>query len=325
MTMTNVWPIQLIYDWPVRAVYTIGLFIIGTVVGSFLNVCIYRIPWEKSVIWPASHCPRCWGAIQGRDNVPILGWLLLRGRCRRCGLPISPRYPIIEGIVGLLFAGAYLFVAVLPGFLQPDVYIRDDVVLHAKVAYHAAFIALLVVITMIDADLTIVPASVTNLGLVIGLAVGTIFPGVRPAPSAATTHWGGFGVGLMGVLVGGGLIWLIRVVGGFVFRREAMGSGDIHILAMIGAFLGWQAALVTIPVAAFLGLVPALAKLSVFVFKRITRRRVVPSDRELPFGPFLSGAALILLFSWPWSWSRGFEFYFDTFRVVFSFLMGWDR
>ena len=303
--------------WPIHLIYGAGLFTIGIVVGSFLNVCIYRIPWEKSVIWPGSHCPRCWGAIEPRDNVPILGWVLLGGACRRCRAPIAIRYPAIELLVGLLFLAAYLVDGVLP-----RQFVRDDAALLVKVGYHALLIALLVVITFIDADLTIVPPSVTNLGIALGLGLGAAFPAIRPTPNAAATAWGGLGVGLAGLLVGGGMIWIIRVVGGFVFRREAMGSGDIHILGMIGAFLGWQATVLIIPLAAFLGLAQALYKFARYLLKRLAGRKVSAGDRELPFGPYLSVAALILLFSWPWAWDRSFKIYFDQFRVITLWLMG---
>ena len=151
---------------------------VGTVVGSFLNVCIYRIPWEKSVIWPASHCPKCLAEIEAYDNLPVLGWLFLGGACRSCKAPIPVRYPAVELLVGLLFAGVYLVDGVLP-----REYVRDDVgVVLAKVSYHVVLVALLVAITFIDADLTIVPASITNLGIVLGLAIGAAFP-ERPAHS----------------------------------------------------------------------------------------------------------------------------------------------
>ena len=302
------------YLWPIHLIYSVGLFTIGTVVGSFLNVCIYRIPWEKSVIWPGSHCPKCWGAIESRDNVPVVGWLRLGGACRRCHAPISIRYPAIEFLVGLLFLGTYLVEASL----------HDNDPSLPKVVFQITLVALLVVITFIDADLTIVPASVTNLGILLGLGLGMAFPHVRPIPNETTTAMAGLWEGVKGLLVGGGMIWFIRVVGGFVFRREAMGSGDIHILALIGAFLGWQATVVAIPLAAFLGLVPAIYKLGRYVIKRITRQKVISSDRELPFGPYLSGAALILMFSWPWSWIHLFKFYFEAFSVVFWFLVGLD-
>ena len=304
------------YLWPIHLIYGVGLFTIGTVVGSFLNVCIYRIPWEKSVIWPGSHCPKCWGEIQSRDNVPILGWLLLGGACRRCRAPISMRYPAIELLVGVLFLAAYL-VGMPAGELA-----RGEFIAPAKLVYHALLISLLVVITFIDADLTIVPPSVTNLGIILGLGLGAAFPDVRPIPNDALSAWAGLWVGIKGLLVGGGMIWVIRVVGGFVFRREAMGSGDIHILGMIGAFLGWQATVLAIPLAAFIGLAQALFKVGRYVVKRLTRQKVLASDRELPFGPYLSLAALILLFSWPWAWDHYFKFYFDAFSMLFWFMVG---
>ena len=99
---------------PILILLGFGVFVIGTVVGSFLNVCIYRIPWEKSVIWPGSRCPRCWTPIAGRDNIPIVSWLALRGECRSCGLRISARYPLVELLVGLLFLGLF-YVDVLHG------------------------------------------------------------------------------------------------------------------------------------------------------------------------------------------------------------------
>jgi leader peptidase (prepilin peptidase) / N-methyltransferase len=305
------------YLWQIHMIYIVGLFVMGTVVGSFLNVCIYRIPYEKSVIWPGSHCFHCWSEIEKRDNVPIFGWIFLRGACRNCRAPISIRYPAVELLVGLLFAGVYLIDGVLP-----KEYVRDDATLFVKVFYHVVLVALLVAVTFIDADLMIVPSSITNLGIILGLAIGAAFPEVRPSPSEASTHLGGLWVGLKGMIVGGGLIWVIRVVGTFVFRREAMGSGDIHILAMVGSFLGWQVAVMTPFLASFVGLVPALWKFVIYLAKRLSNRKYTASDREMPFGPYLSVAALILMMAWPWLWERFLKFYFETFSVLFWFVLG---
>ena len=123
------------YLWQIHLIYGVGLFVIGTVVGSFLNVCIYRIPWEKSVIWPGSHCGGCLTAILSRDNLPIVGWALLGGRCRNCKIPISIRYPAIELLVGILFAGVYLVDATADDADPPE-YVRDDVALLVKVVFH---------------------------------------------------------------------------------------------------------------------------------------------------------------------------------------------
>jgi leader peptidase (prepilin peptidase)/N-methyltransferase len=309
------------YPWQLHLLLGSMLFVVGTVVGSFLNVCIYRIPWEKSVIWPpTSHCFHCLATIEARDNVPIFGWFLVGGKCRSCRQPFSIRYPAIEFLVGLLFLGVYLVDAVLPkGFVD------TNMALFVKVLYHVVLVSLLVTITFIDADLMIVPSVVTNLGIFLGLALGAAFPEIRPIPSQASTHLDGFWVGLKGVLIGGGVIWVIRVVGTFALRREAMGSGDIHILALIGAFLGWQVALVTPFLAAFVGLVPALWKFLIYLGKRLSGRKFSSSDREMPFGPYLSVAALILMMGWPWVWKGRLQFYFDSFSDLFRFVLGLDQ
>jgi leader peptidase (prepilin peptidase) / N-methyltransferase len=306
--------------WPLHLILGLMVFVVGTVVGSFLNVCIYRIPWEKSVIWPpTSHCFHCLATIEARDNLPIFGWFLLGGKCRNCQVPFSIRYPAVEFLVGLLFLAVYLVDGVLP---KP--YVDSNLALLVKVLYQAILVALLVAVTFIDADLTIVPASVTNTGIILGLALGACFPEVRPEPSQAATFLSGLWVGVKGLLVGGGLIWTIRVVGTFVFRREAMGSGDIHIMAMIGAFLGWRIALLTPFLAAFVGLVPALWKFTFYLIKRLTGIKYTASDREMPFGPYLSVAALIFMLAWPWAWPGGLKFYFETSSSLFWFVLGQD-
>lgn len=308
------------YLWPIHLIYGVGLFVIGTVVGSFLNVCIYRIPWQKSVIWPGSRCPKCLAEIESRDNVPVLGWAMLGGACRSCRTPIPIRYPMVELLVGILFLGVYLADGVLPAE-----FVRDDSLLFVKVLYHVLLVGLLVAVSFIDADLTIVPPSITNLGILLGLALGAAFPEVRPDPSRATTFGGGLGSGLLGMVLGGGIIAIIRTLGTIAFRREAMGSGDIHILAMIGAFLGWEAAVVTPFLAAFVGLVPALVKLVAFLAKWLSGRKYNSTDREMPFGPYLSVAALILMLSWPWAWARVLKSYFEIASMLFWFLLGRDN
>jgi leader peptidase (prepilin peptidase)/N-methyltransferase len=306
------------YLWQLHVMLGVMIFVVGTVVGSFLNVCIYRIPWEKSVIWPpTSHCPHCLATIEHRDNIPIFGWILLGGKCRNCHVPFSGRYAFVEFLVGVLFLSVYLIDGVMP-----KDYVDSNLALLVKVMFHAVLVAFLVTITFIDADLTIVPSVVTNLGIFLGLALGTAFPEVRPSPAEASTWMDGLWVGVKGVLVGGGVIWIIRVLGTLAFRREAMGSGDIHILALIGAFLGWQAALVTPFLAAFVGLVPALWKFASYLGKRMTGRKYTASDREMPFGPYLSVAALILMMAWPWVWKGRLQFYFETFSVLFRFVLG---
>ncbi|MHB1561599.1 MAG: prepilin peptidase [Isosphaeraceae bacterium] len=308
--------------WPVLASLAIGFFLIGTIVGSFLNVCIYRIPWEKSVVWPGSHCPRCWAAIEPRDNIPIVSWLALRGECRRCGSAIAIRYPLVEMLVGLLYLGAFLLdVAAAPRAAWGQFTTTQLV----AAAYHAIFLSLLVAATFIDFDLMMIPDQITVTGMVVGLAMGTAWPGIRPAPSGAATHLGGFLAGLGGLIVGAGLTQTIRAAAGFVFRREAMGLGDVTLLGMIGAFMGWQAAVLAFFLAAFLGLVPAAWKLLNYLRKWIGGGQLSSSDREIPYGPYLSMAAALLLFAWPYAWSGWAEGLFRTLRVLFWWVLGVDN
>src|SRR5262249_33977775 len=174
----------------------LGVFFfgIGTVVGSFLNVCIYRIPWQKSVIWPGSRCPRCLAAIAGFDNIPIVSWIALRGECRGCGLPISARYPVVEGFTGLLFVGAYLVDVIA---VPRGAWGQIPTLGLAAAAYHSLFLSLLVAAALIDYDLMIIPDGITVLGMVSGIALAAICPQVRPDPATASSH---LAAGVMGAL-----------------------------------------------------------------------------------------------------------------------------
>ncbi len=306
-----------VYEWQVHLFLATGLFFIGTVVGSFLNVCIYRLPLQKSVIWPDSRCPNCLGRIGALENIPVLSWLFLRAACRNCKLKISARYPAIEAATGLLFVAVYFADAYFGSHGN-----RPGSSVYVAVFYHCVLMALLLAISMIDFDWTIVPHELTNFGIVFGLLVGAIEPAVRPAPSGALTMLGGLGVGLLGVVVGAGVVWVVRVVGGLVFRREAMGAGDIHILAVVGAFMGWQAAVLTFFLSAFLGLVPSLVKLVPYLIKRLTGRQWNPSEREIPLGPFLSMAAVVLFLTWHWAWPKLFEPYYAIFAWLVRDLLG---
>jgi leader peptidase (prepilin peptidase) / N-methyltransferase len=296
-----------------------GVFLLGTVVGSFLNVCIYRIPWEKSVIWPGSRCLRCWTPIAARDNIPILSWLALRGECRNCGSRISARYPLVELLVGLLFLGLY-YVDVLSA--PRDAWRQIPVHALSTLAYHAIFAALLVAATFIDYDLFIIPDQITVTGMLLGLGLGTLDPRIRLEPAAATSHGQGFWVGFLGLAIGAGLTQSVRVLGSRMLGREAMGFGDVTLMAMIGAFLGWQAAIMTFFLGAFVGLAHAFWKLVIYVKKWLGGRKLSSADRELPFGPYLSMGAMILVFTWTWLWTGWAREFFDTLRWFFWWMLG---
>jgi len=295
-------------------------FVSGALVGSFANVCIYRIPWEKSVIWPPSCCPSCLAFVAPADNVPVISWLRLKRHCRSCGAPITHRYAGIELLVALLFVAVY----VVDVASEPEL-IRERVLglMLARAAYHAALVTLLVVATFIDYDYQIIPDSVTVTGMVVGLAVGALEPGIRPEPASAATALGGLWVGAQGLLIGGAVIYAVRILGWFLtrFRAEAMGLGDVTLVAMIGAFLGWQVVPPVLFLGALLGLVHGVAR--VIRNLRSDAADHGPESRAIPFGPYLSLAAVLWMLSWRWSWSGWLAGVYETYGAVFRFL--WDQ
>jgi len=240
---------------------------VGAMFGSFLNVCILRWPRDESVIRPRSRCPGCGELIAGYDNIPILSWLLLRGRCRRCGTRISIQYPLIE-----------LTCALIWGFM----FWRFGLGLPALTG--SVFFTLLVGIAMTDAREYIIPDEFSLGGLALGLALALA---------------GGFGAlyhSLVGAVVGFGVLWLVGALGTRVFKEEAMGGGDIKMMAMVGAFVGWQGVLLTI----FLG-----ALLGSLVFVPLS---LIGKKRLVPFGVFLSLGAAVTWLAGPTviAWYRDF-------------------
>jgi leader peptidase (prepilin peptidase)/N-methyltransferase len=316
---------------PILIVLGCFFFAVGTAVGSFLNVCIYRIPWEKSIVWPGSHCPRCLASIAVRDNIPIVSWLALRGECRNCGAPIALRYLLVELLVGLLFLGLF-YVDVVRG--ERGAFGYELAAPLATWFYHAILASLLVAAAFIDHDLFIIPDAITVTGMLIGIGVGTLIPSMRSEPSTAVSHLQGFGVGIAGLLVGGGLTEGVRRIATFVAtmiatavnrqytRREAMGFGDVTLMGMIGAFLGWQAALLTFFVSPFFGIGQACWKLILKWQKLLSGQKLSNLDRELPFGPYLSMGAIFLVLTWHWLWPGWGKRLFATLGWLFWLVLG---
>ena len=229
--------------------------LLGLMVGSFLNVCIVRLPANQSVVRPRSRCPRCEKPIAWYDNIPVLSWLLLRGKCRGCALPISPMYPAVELLTGLIWA--------LMAWRHP---------LELEALRGALFFTLLLGITLTDVREYIIPDEFTWGGLAIGLLF-SLAGGLTTLLPA-----------LIGAITGFGILWLIGVVGHLVLKEEAMGGGDVKMMAMVGAFVGWQGVLLTIFLGALLGTIIFLP------LSLLGRRKLVP------FGVFLSlGAAVTWL------------------------------
>ncbi len=239
------------------------VFLFAVCIGSFLNVCIYRMGREQSIVKPASQCPSCKHPIRWYDNIPLVSYILLRGRCRDCRQPISLRYFLVELLTGVLFLMLYRrFGLSVPFFV------------------FAVFVCGLIVATFVDIDFRIIPDEVSIGGIVVGLLASILFPQVHHV----ATHLLGLRASLLGIVVGGGALWILGLVGDFIFKKESMGGGDIKLLAMVGSFLGWQAALLALPLASLFGAVVGI------IIKLRTKESVIA------FGPYLALGALLCLF-----------------------------
>jgi leader peptidase (prepilin peptidase)/N-methyltransferase len=257
----------------------IFVFLFGLIIGSFLNVCILRIPSGKSIVLPASACPKCGEPIRPYDNIPVLSYLLLGGKCRGCKTKISPMYPLVELLTALLFLGCFYAFGI-----------------SVETAKWAAFSAIMVVLVFTDLRERILPDVVNFTGLAIGLIFslftkptdGTalwianhLFDYPPPAPVLSLVD------AILGAAVGGGLLWLVSEAYFKLRGREGMGLGDVKMMLMAGAFLGAKRTLLTILAGSLLGSVLGVAII-------LARRK--DADYELPFGTFLGAGALLVVF-----------------------------
>lgn len=238
--------------------YYVFFFLLGAIFGSLGNVIIYRLPREESIVTPRSHCYSCKKTIPWYDNIPILSWFILRGRCRNCKAPFSFRYPLVEFITAVLFALSYHYAG-----------------LTWSLAEYLPFVFGLVVCTFIDLDHMILPDEFTLSGIVIGL-VGAWLNPQREFLDA-----------FYGVLMGGGFLWGMAYVYYLITNNEGMGGGDIKLLAWIGALLGWKAIPFVIMTSAIIGSVVGLT----FSYKQKAGLKTV-----IPFGPYLALGAVLYLF-----------------------------
>ncbi|MCP4749170.1 MAG: prepilin peptidase [Desulfobacteraceae bacterium] len=237
------------------------VFFTGLCIGSFLNVCIHRLPSELSIIKPASCCPKCGNPIRWLDNIPIISYILLRGSCRICQTAISIRYPLVEFISGLFALATYLHFG-----------------LHIHAIIYFLFICGLLTITFIDIDHQIIPDIISLPGIPIGFAASFLLPNLQWTES------------LLGLLLGGGSLYLLAIGYQFITGNDGMGGGDIKLLAMIGAFIGWKGVFFTVMVSSFIGTAVGLLLM-------IKSRKGI--KLRIPFGPFLSIGAILYLFFGP--------------------------
>jgi leader peptidase (prepilin peptidase)/N-methyltransferase len=232
--------------------FVVALGVLGLFVGSFLNVCIYRLPIRRTVLWGRSHCPHCDRRIRAWENIPVVSWLALRGRCAGCGASIGLQYPLVELATGALFAGAAWLYGPMP-LLVPRL----------------IFACAMVVLFMIDLQHRILPNVITLPGIVAGLAFSLFLPP-------------GFRDALLGAVVCSLLLFGMGEVVSRALGKEALGFGDVKMIAMMGAFLGWQLTLVSLFLASFLGSVIGIGLVA------ITRNR----DYLIPLGSFLAIGAI---------------------------------
>ena len=254
------------------------VFGLGLVIGSFLNVCIYRIPEGISLLWPASKCVNCSKRVVWYDNIPVLSYLFLKGKCRNCQHKISALYPITELITGIVFLSLFHSVILVKGDLV------------CAYIFYLVFCCLLIVGSIVDLKLYIIPNEITYTGLILAPIAGLLCVGSRNLNSAqgyfdnSVNQWmASLQTTIIGVFVAGGMIYLCGVIGKLVFRKDAMGFGDVKLMGVIGGFIGWKLAVATFFLAPFFGLL--------FGIPRLISRR----GKMIPYGPFLSLAAFICL------------------------------
>jgi leader peptidase (prepilin peptidase)/N-methyltransferase len=240
--------------------FEIGSFALGTIVGSFANVCIHRLPKGESVVSPPSRCPRCGALIRPWDNVPVLSFLLLRGRCRRCRAPISARYPIVEAANGL----AWLALAWRGGPTP-------------RTGLSMLLVTAFVVLALVDLEHQKLPDVITLPGVALGLAA-SFLPGSPVAPlNAAASAIGGYA-----------MFALVAKAAERLYGREALGQGDWKMTAMLGAVFGWQGMLLAVFVGSLAG---SIVGISLILLGRTSR------ETPIPFGTFLALGALVVVFS----------------------------
>ena len=243
--------------YEIEIISIVVLSLLGLIVGSFSNVCIYRIPRNESVVYPASHCPKCRTTIRPFDNIPVLSYILLRGRCRHCKSKISIRYPVVEFLTGLIYLTIYLIYG-----------------LSIQTLIYVILSSALIIITFIDLNEQIIPDVISLPGIAIGFILSFF------------VHYISFINSALGVVIGGGIILVISLGGSVIYKKEAMGGGDVKLAAMIGAFLGWRYIIISLFLGFFLGALIGI----ILIMTKVKKREDV-----IPFGPFIVLGSLITL------------------------------
>jgi len=241
------------------------LFVVGAVIGSFLNVCIYRWPREEKIGMTRSRCPHCKKTIVWYDNIPFISYLLLKGKCRYCKKTISFRYFVVEFLSAIALCLAWWRFGPAAGIIL------------------FIFMALLIIGSFVDLEFFIIPDSVTLGGIIIGVIAGTVYPALL----GAGCWWQGLLKSVLGVVIPGGALYLIAITGSLILKKEAMGMGDVKLVGMIGSFIGWPMGLFSIFIASLLG---SVAGITLIIMQKTDLKG------KIPFGPYLAVGAVISMF-----------------------------
>ncbi|WP_372845429.1 A24 family peptidase [Pontiella sp.] len=263
-------------DW----YFTFVVFVFGACWGSFLNVCIYRIPAELSVVKPRSRCPKCMTNLAWKDNIPIFGWIFLGGKCRYCKAPISARYPSIELLTAILFTLVWI---THPFQLLAIPYL--------------VMVFGLILGSMVDYDEMWIPDRCT----IGGMIIGPVFSFLIPAMHGQESPLWGLIYSLIGLAVGFGSLWSVAVLGKLILKKDAMGFGDVKLLGALGAFLGWESIIFIVFVSSLLGTIVGCSLIAV-------GKKELQS--KIPFGPYISLAAIV----WALGGSALWELYVNWIR-----------
>jgi leader peptidase (prepilin peptidase) / N-methyltransferase len=347
----------------------VWVFIFGLGIGSFLNVLIARMPYEKSVVWPGSRCFSCLRSLRLLDNLPIIGYLRLRGKCRFCRTPFSPRYILVELGTGIGFLALFLLELLTnwlnyPGVAAPPgglMFFLPSLDAWLLVASHCLLLALLIASAVIDLHHRIIPGHITYVGTVLGIIISTIFPwpwpNTNPAMLAVLPPPDRWAIPEVGIILNGVALWPVcgplpswlppgswqlglvsGLFGAFVgqltgravkwlfeygLRQEALGLGDADLLMMIGAFLGWQIAIMAMPVGAIVSLpLIALSMVVRLILRqfRVAKPSTAPGEPGLPFGPGIVAGALVCWWGWPVI-GEGFRIYLFSTIMMFAAIM----
>jgi leader peptidase (prepilin peptidase)/N-methyltransferase len=258
-------------------------FCFGACVGSFLNVCIHRIPLDESVVTPRSKCPKCSRMIPWYDNVPLVSFLLLRARCRGCGTAISPRYFLVELLTAVLFTLVWSHYGV-------DLAART---FDPRTLVYWTMVGGLILGTFVDFEHMIIPDRVTIGGMILGPVLSFLVPSLH---AGAEGRVEGLAASLTGLATGFGLLWVVGRLGKLAFKKDAMGFGDVKLLGAIGAFLGWRAVLFTVMFSSLIGSVVGVALI-------VTGNKKWQS--RIPFGPYLAAAAVVWVL-WGQGWWKAY-------------------